>query len=176
MEETTQESEQSSQPAKSDGGFPMKGVGALVLLAIGGYFVFTTANKSSSTTPKQTDQNVISKTPTQNNVSPSATTINEDESTIRESSVKTFEVNGRNFSFSLKEIKVKQGDILKIAFSSQEGLHDFVIDEFDVRTKQIQAGQTDEIQFLANKKGTFEFYCSIGQHRKLGMVGKLIVD
>ena len=51
-----------------------------------------------------------------------------------------------------------------------------MIDEFGVRTKQITAGQTDEINFTADKVGTFEYYCSVGKHRALGMKGNLIVE
>jgi plastocyanin len=29
---------------------------------------------------------------------------------------------------------------------------------------------------VADKKGTFEYYCSVGQHRALGMKGKLVVE
>ena len=57
-------------------------------------------------------------------------------------------------------------------------MHDWVIDEFSARAKQIQAGETDTVEFVANKKGTFEYYCSVGNgfHRQQGMVGKLIVE
>jgi len=31
------------------------------------------------------------------------------------------------------------------------------------------------VTFVADKAGEYEFYCSVGQHRANGMVGKLIV-
>jgi len=92
------------------------------------------------------------------------------------SGVKEFNVTGKNFEFSLKEIKVKTGDKVKITFTNNEGFHDFILDEFGVNTGQITAGQSRTVEFTANQTGTFEYYCSVGQHRANGMFGKLIVE
>lgn len=92
------------------------------------------------------------------------------------SSVKTIEVIGTNYAFSPKEIKVAKGTKVKISFVNKEGFHDFVIDEFKAKTKQISAGKTETIEFIADKIGIFEYYCSVGSHRKMGMWGKLIVE
>lgn len=91
-------------------------------------------------------------------------------------SEKVFTVTGRNFAFSLQEIRVKKGDTVTINFSSVEGFHDFTIDEFNARTERVQAGQSSSVTFVADKAGTFEYYCSVGSHRALGMVGRLIVE
>lgn len=91
-------------------------------------------------------------------------------------SVKTFDVSGKPFEFSVKEIRVKKGDTVKINFSSTQGMHDWVVDEFNARTKILQAGQSDSIMFVADKTGTFEYYCNLPTHRQQGMVGKLIVE
>ncbi|MBI2054096.1 MAG: cupredoxin domain-containing protein [Candidatus Staskawiczbacteria bacterium] len=87
-----------------------------------------------------------------------------------------FTVTGRNFSFMPSEIRVKQGDIVKITFDNAQGFHDWVVDEFNARTSQMQAPAKAEAQFTADKTGVFEFYCSVGEHRKLGMKGSLIVE
>lgn len=92
------------------------------------------------------------------------------------SEVKEFKVSGSNFSFSLKEIKVKKGDKVKIVFTNNEGSHDLIIDELGVNIGQIQAGQSQTVEFTADKAGTFEYYCSVGQHRANGMFGQLIVE
>ncbi|HLC89456.1 MAG TPA: cupredoxin domain-containing protein [Patescibacteria group bacterium] len=93
-----------------------------------------------------------------------------------EISVKIFNVTASNFSYSVKEIRVKKGDKVKIVFFNQEGFHNLIIDEFGVATKTINANQTETVEFSANKTGTFEYYCGVGAHRQLGMVGKLIVE
>jgi plastocyanin len=89
---------------------------------------------------------------------------------------KVFEVVGSNFAFDVKEIKVKKGDTVRINFTNKEGKHDWVVDELNARTQIIEGGSSDSITFVADKAGTFEYYCSVMEHRKMGMVGKLIVE
>ena len=91
------------------------------------------------------------------------------------SSVKTFTVTGKSYSFVPSEITVNKGDTVKIIFKNTGGNHNWVIDEFNAQTKTIIGGLTDTIQFVADKTGTFQYYCSVGAHRQLGMVGNLIV-
>lgn len=88
----------------------------------------------------------------------------------------TVSVNGGMFYFDPKEIRVKQGATVTVAFKNLEGTHNFVLDEFGARTPVINAGESASITFVANKTGTFEYYCSVANHRAMGMVGKLIVE
>src|SRR3989344_7146111 len=48
--------------------------------------------------------------------------------------VKEINVTGTNFAFSTSTINVNRGDTVRIVFTSQ-GIHDFVIDGFDARTR-----------------------------------------
>lgn len=89
---------------------------------------------------------------------------------------KTFEVKGLDYSYDVKEIKVKLNDKVKINFTNTEGFHDLKIDELGVATKQIKAGEMESVEFVASKAGTFDYYCSVGQHRANGMWGKIIVE
>lgn len=91
------------------------------------------------------------------------------------STIKTFTVTGKSFSFSPSQITVNKGDTVKIIFQNTEGNHDWRLDEFNVHTKVISTGQQDTVQFIADKAGTFEYYCSVGTHRQMGMRGNLIV-
>jgi len=90
--------------------------------------------------------------------------------------MKMFDISGENFVFDVKEIRVKEGDTVMIHFMSADGFHDLVIDEFNVQTEKIRTGGMSMVTFVADKKGTFEYYCSVGSHRASGMVGKLIVE
>ena len=85
-------------------------------------------------------------------------------------------VEGGNFYFSPNEIRAKKGQPMQILLNNKEGIHDFVIKEFGVGSDTISGGQTTTISFTPDKAGTFEFYCSIGQHRDMGMKGTLIVE
>jgi len=95
---------------------------------------------------------------------------------MNEDGIKTFIVEGGMFYFSPKEISVNKGDKVKIVFKNVEGVHDWVVDEFNARTKIIKTGETDEVEFIADKTGSFEYYCSVGTHRQQGMVGVLKVN
>lgn len=90
--------------------------------------------------------------------------------------VKEFIVEGFNFKFSPSEIRVKKGDTVKIVFKNTGGFHDWVVDEFSAKTKALKAPEEETITFVADKAGTFEYYCSIGSHRQMGMKGNLIVE
>ncbi|HEY4513504.1 MAG TPA: cupredoxin domain-containing protein [Candidatus Paceibacterota bacterium] len=90
--------------------------------------------------------------------------------------VKEFTVTGKNFSFSPSVISVKKGDTVKITFKNGDGTHDFKIDEFKVATNVIKTGQEQTVEFVADKTGSFQYYCSIGSHRAMGMWGTLKVE
>lgn len=93
--------------------------------------------------------------------------------TVQEITLDSFE-----FGFDQKEITVKKGQTVQITLTnSGKMLHDWVVDEITgAKTKQIKNGETDTITFVAETVGEFEYYCSVGQHRKNGMVGKIIVE
>ncbi len=93
-----------------------------------------------------------------------------------EAEVKTFTVDGTSFAFAPSTINVKKGDTVRIVFNNKAGFHDWVLDEFNAKTKQISAGTTETIEFVADKAGEFEYYCSVGSHRQMGMVGTLVVE
>lgn len=88
----------------------------------------------------------------------------------------TFDVTGGNFWFAPNAIRVKKGDTVKIRFLNSDGFHNFVLDEFNASFEPIRTGETAEVEFVADKAGTFEYYCSVGSHRQLGQKGSLIVE
>ena len=90
--------------------------------------------------------------------------------------VKEFTVSGTNYTFDPSTIKVKKGDKVKITFKNTQGFHDWVIDEYGVATKQTNAPTTEVLEFTADKVGSFEYYCSVGSHRAMGMKGTLVVE
>ena len=77
--------------------------------------------------------------------------------------------------FSLSEMKVKKGDTVRITVTNTAGIHDFVIDEFGIQ-KETLLNEPVVIEFVADKAGTFEYYCSKYNHRQIGQRGNLIVE
>ena len=81
----------------------------------------------------------------------------------------------RDDSGKLAPLSVKKGDRVRIAVTNIKGMHDFVIDEFGVKQETPLTEKT-VIEFVADKAGTFEYYCSKPGHRAKGQWGKLIVE
>lgn len=86
------------------------------------------------------------------------------------------EVEGGSFNFEPNEIRVKAGEPVTIKLNSVDMMHDFVIDELEVRTEIIKGGESTTVTFTPTEKGEYEFYCSVGNHKAQGMVGALIVE
>lgn len=89
--------------------------------------------------------------------------------------IKEFTVTGKNYSFAPESLSVKKGDTVRLTFVNEVGNHDLRIDEFGVKTKIIKAGEKDTVEFIVDKVGTFEYYCSVGKHRENGMKGSFTV-
>jgi len=76
--------------------------------------------------------------------------------------------------FSLAEMVVKKGDTVRVKVKNTKGTHDFKIDEFNVALETPE-GEEVMVEFVADKAGDFEFYCSKWDHRKIGQTGRLKV-
>jgi plastocyanin len=98
------------------------------------------------------------------------------QTTTQTSSMQTITVKGNDFKYDVKEIKAKKGEQLKVVFMNTAGFHDFVIDELNVNSGKIAAGKSAELSIPTDKPGTYEFYCSVGNHRAQGMKGTLIIE
>ncbi len=88
----------------------------------------------------------------------------------------SYTVLGSNFAYDITEMRVQEGDVVTVTFRSVDGFHDWVVDEFDAATQKVSTGNETTVTFTADKKGTYEYYCSVGSHRANGMVGTLIVE
>ncbi len=90
--------------------------------------------------------------------------------------IEEVEITATDFEFSVDEIRVKQGDLVRINLKNDKGTHDWKIDQFNISTNVLNAGEEETVEFVANTTGTFEYYCSVGNHRQLGMKGNLIIE
>lgn len=141
-------------------------VAVVVLALVGGAWYFSNQSPVSNET-------MVEETPTTTETMKQETATDE---AMMAGETKEFTLTGANFKFSLTEFRVNKGDTVKINFTSNDMMHDFVVDEFNARTKVVPSGESDSVTFVADKSGEFEYYCSVGQHRANGMVGTLIVE
>jgi len=148
---------------------------AAILLVGGVAAYFMTQNQNNTAVPAQDasmEEAMVEKNETMMEEGEASAT----DQTAMDSEEVTVDLSAENFSFSATEIRVKRGDTVTIVLDVTAGMHDFVIDEFDARTKVVTTGETDQVTFVADEAGEFEYYCSVGNHRQLGMVGTLIVE
>lgn len=134
----------------------------LIIVGAGGFFFMKKQHATQTAVPQPTTA-MQKEEPTK-------------EPTQAMSDVKEISVEGGMFYFKPNVIKVKKGEKVKITFTNKEGVHDFVIDELNVKSKRIDEGQSDTVEFTPDKTGSFEFYCSVGNHRQMGMKGTLVVE
>ncbi len=145
------------------------GVIALVILAVPGFLVARKVKRALFNRANMAASNTVSTN--------SVTEASSSPSVAGESnSVNQISIRGGSFYFKPNEIRAKVGTKVSIIFTNDEGTHNFVIDEFNVKSQTIKGGAMTTVEFTPDKTGTFEFYCSVGNHRAMGMKGTLIVE
>lgn len=133
------------------------GIVAVIVVAVGGYMLF--GNKDTADTTKQeAKQTPVAKTT--GPLKEFTTTAYYDESGVW---------------YSLKEMRVKQGDTVRIKATNTKGMHDITLDEFGIK-QELSLNKEVIIEFTADKTGEFTYYCSKPGHRAKGQFGKLIVE
>ncbi len=92
----------------------------------------------------------------------------------------SFDIDMSSFQFDPNIISASPGDTVTVNVTSVNGTHDFVIDELNVATEIVSTGDSSTVTFTIPENtavGTsYEFYCSVGNHRAQGMVGTLVVE
>lgn len=164
--------------APSDSSKNLLIIGSLVLIAIVALVYFLTTNGNDegdvegvNTQQPGTNEAIFEDTNTDQE-NPEPNTLEE----AIEPKTSEFEIEAKSFSFTPAEMVVQTGDTVRITITNTDGVHDFVIDELSVRSAVLQEGETEVIEFTVDAPGTYEYYCSVGNHRSMGMVGTLIVE
>lgn len=98
------------------------------------------------------------------------------ETMLADDQVVTINMEAGAFYFEPNMIKVKKGQTVRVVFNSVDMMHDFNIAELNVKSEIVKSGETSTIEFVADQVGSFEYFCSVGQHRQNGQVGTLVVE
>ncbi|MBL7036597.1 cupredoxin domain-containing protein [Candidatus Microgenomates bacterium] len=93
------------------------------------------------------------------------------------SDVVKIEVVAQEFSFTLPETEILQGQEIELTLKNEgKMIHDLVIDELGVTTSNVLPGESVVINFTVPENiGSLDYYCSIGNHKFLGMSGSIEV-
>ncbi len=153
---------------------------AAVVIALGGVaFALRGSTPAPNTTPTEditmTEETTLEDT---EGLSPEAGSMDAGttDTTATEGDVQIISVEAGAFYYKPDTITVKKGQKVKIEMKSADMMHDFIIDELEVKMPITQSGDTGVVEFTADTVGSFEYYCSVGQHKANGQVGTLIVE
>lgn len=88
---------------------------------------------------------------------------------------RTIAVTASDFEFDPETIEVEAGEPIRIELDVRNEPHDFVVDEVEAHIGG-DDGDTAVGGFTAPEApGEYEYYCSVANHRELGMEGTLVV-
>jgi len=90
--------------------------------------------------------------------------------------VKDFSMIAKKWQFDPSTINVKQGDKVRLKIKSIDVAHGFSLLDFNIN-ENLEPGKEIIVEFIADKKGEFTFFCSVlcGQGHSR-MKGKLVVE
>lgn len=130
----------------------------VIILVLGGGYLYLKNQKQMSQPAAKIEQKGKSTTP---------------QSTT---AVKEISMTAKQWEFMPSEVRVKQGETVKLKVKSVDVTHGFSLPDFNIDEK-LEPGKEVIVEFVANKKGAFTFFCSVlcGQGHK-DMKGTLVVE
>ena len=93
----------------------------------------------------------------------------------QEGGERTFTISAHKYAFSPSRIDVRQDDLVRVTFSTEDIPHSFTIDKYRI-AKRVEPGRPIVFEFRADQPGRFPIYCNLTSDdgcRK--MVGELVV-
>jgi plastocyanin len=138
----------------------------VAVIAYGLVYYFVLAKKGGSVYNQSAQyQQPVSSAPVSSPLSPAPAVIEQ------------ISITGSDFAFKPSQITIKKGQPVAINFVNAGAYpHNLTISGLNIKTKTIQSGEQDTIQFTPNKTGPFTFICTVPGHADKGMKGVLIVQ
>lgn len=84
----------------------------------------------------------------------------EPEPVVAAPAVKSFNMTAKQWEFVPSTITVNKGDTVRLSITSTDVDHGFALSQFGV-SANLQPGKTVQVEFVADKKGTFSFFCNV---------------
>ena len=75
--------------------------------------------------------------------------------------VKVINVEAYSFGFNVTGPQINKGDKVKIIVTSTSGTHGFAMPDFNIDISPISPGETKSAEFIADKSGTFTYFCNV---------------
>jgi cytochrome c oxidase subunit 2 len=93
----------------------------------------------------------------------------------QEGGERRFTVSAQKYAFSPARLEVRQDDLVRVTFSTDDIPHSFTIDKYRI-AKRVEPGKPIMFEFRADQPGRFPIYCNLTADegcRK--MIGELVV-
>ena len=93
----------------------------------------------------------------------------------QEGGERRFTVSAHKYAFSPARLEVRQDDLVRVTFSTDDIPHSFTIDKYRI-AKRVEPGKPIMFEFRADQPGRFPIYCNLTADdgcRK--MIGELVV-
>lgn len=89
--------------------------------------------------------------------------------------VRTVDVRARRYAFTPSTIEVKQDELVRVVFTTDDVPHSFTIDAYRI-AKRAGPGRPVTFEFRASAAGRFTYYCNLkSEDGCRGMRGTLVV-
>ena len=82
------------------------------------------------------------------------------QATEQPADVVEISMTARNWEFEPREIRVKQGQRVRITVTAEDVAHGVGIQGYTENVR-LNAGETKTLEFTADKPGTFTYYCNV---------------
>lgn len=90
---------------------------------------------------------------------PNVITSDVSDNALIQNNVKEFVITAKRFDFVPSIITVNKGDKVKLRIKSVDVTHGFSLSEYEI-SKTLEPNKEVIVEFLADKKGEFEFRCN----------------
>ena len=145
----------------------------VVAVVLGGFFFFNSDKTDSSS---NTEDNAATSGQVNANSDSDSTETQQQPSQTSSSDIKEFSIVAKKYEFVPGTITVNEGDTVVLNIESIDVEHGFALPTFGVN-EQLSPGNEITVQFVADQKGTFSFFCNVycGSGHS-GMRGTLVVE
>ncbi len=99
-----------------------------------------------------------------------------DSGTIEEGDIREISISASEYSFNPLSLSLNKGEKVRLTVTNNGRMqHDLVIEELNLGTEMLTRGESGVIEFTVPESGELTYFCSVSNHRALGMEGKITI-